>query len=204
MTMLKFSQRKLGAAPRVILAGAIAALLQACAASGSLTGDGQDVTATSVAPVASASTIGNGDKLRITTFNEEQLSGEFVVDEGGAIAFPLIGKTKVVGLTTQQIEQALRSHLSQRFLVNPKINVEVLNQRPFYMLGEIARAGEYPYRPGMNVVGAIATAGGFSPRATTSRVIIRRASGGDQKEYPVQPSTVIYPGDMITIPERLF
>jgi protein involved in polysaccharide export with SLBB domain len=202
--MLKRLKQTLGAAPRWALIGVALTMLHACAASGSLTGDSQDVTSTSVAPTPSAPKIGNGDKLRITTFNEEQLSGEFIVDEGGAIAFPLIGKTKVAGLNTQEIEQALRSHLGQRFLVNPKINVEVLNQRPFYMLGEVARAGEYPYRPGMNVVGAIAVAGGFSARATTGRVIIRRATGGEQKEYPVQPSTVIYPGDMITVPERFF
>ena len=173
--------------------------LHACAA-----GDGQDVAATAAASMPSAPKIGNGDKLRITTFNEEQLSGEFVVDEGGSIAFPLLGKTKVGGLNTQEIEQSLRERLSQRFLVNPRINVEVLNQRPFYILGEVGKAGEYPYRPGLNVVGAIATAGGFSPRAATSRVIIRRGAGGAQQEYPVQPSVAIYPGDMITVPERLF
>ena len=176
-------------------------LLHGCAASGNLVGDGQDVTATSV---TSAPKISNGDKLRITTFNEEQLSGEFIVDEGGSVAFPLIGKTKVAGLNTQEVEQALRDRLSQRYLVNPRINVEVLNQRPFYILGEVAKAGEYAYRPGLNVVGAIATAGGFSPRAATSRVIIRRATGGAQQEFPVAPNIAIYPGDMITVPERLF
>ena len=161
-------------------------------------------TSATVAQLPAAPKVGTGDKLRITTFDEAQLSGEFVVDEGGTIAFPLIGKTQVADLTTQDIELLLKDRLGQRFLVNPRINVEVLNQRPFYILGEVARAGEYPYRQGLNVLGAIATAGGFSARATTSRVIIRRANGGDQREYPVQPHIAIHPGDMITVPERLF
>jgi protein involved in polysaccharide export with SLBB domain len=206
MMMLRLSRQRFGAVPRLILAAVSLTFVHACAGSvGTTTVESQiESTSTVVAQIASTPKVGNGDRLRIVTFDEGQLSGEFVVDEGGAIAFPLIGKTQVADLDTQEIEQLLKDRLGRRFLVNPRINVEVLNQRPFYILGEVAKAGEYPYRPGLNVLGAIATAGGFSTRATTSRVIIRRANGGDQREYPVQPNIAIYPGDMITVPERFF
>lgn len=146
----------------------------------------------------------NGDKLKVTVFNEQSLSGEFVVDGAGNIAFPLIGQVPVAGLTGSEIEQRLTERLSGRYLVNPKVSVEVLSQRPIYLLGEVTKAGEYPYRPGLNVVSAIALAGGFTPRAATSTVLIRRASGGELKEHAIDPTVLVYPGDMITVQERLF
>lgn len=187
--------------------------VSACSSTMGDLGAGQTDTTKSIAGTTTTSAngdliegtkIGSGDKLRITTFNEPQLSGEFVVDDTGSIPFPLIGQLKVTSLTTKEIEQLLKNKLSGRYLVNPGISVEVMNQRPFYILGEVVKAGEYPYRSGMNVVGAIATAGGFSPRASTSYVVIRRANGGGQQRYPVEPSVAVFPGDMITIPERMF
>ena len=146
----------------------------------------------------------NGDKVKVTVFNEQQLSGEFVVDGTGNIAFPLIGQVPVAGLAGNEVEQRLTERLSGRYLINPKVSVEIMSQRPIYLLGEVGKAGEYPYRPGLNVVSAIALAGGFSPRASTNYVTIRRASGGELKDHPVDPSVIVYPGDMITVQERLF
>lgn len=184
----------------------LALFLCACGTTGSdVVTSASPETTKSIAHTASATPrIANGDKLRITVFNEQQLSGEFIVDESGSLAFPLIGQTKVTGLSVQEIEDTLRKRLDGRYLVNPRISVEVLNQRPFYILGEVAKAGEYPYRPGMNIVGAIATAGGFTPRAATSYVIIRRGHGGEQQKHPVEPTIAVLPGDMITVTERMF
>jgi polysaccharide export outer membrane protein len=145
-----------------------------------------------------------GDKLRVTVFNEPQLSGEFVVDGAGAIGFPLIGQVQVAALDAREVEQSLTESLKGRYLVNPKIAVEFLTLRPFYMLGEIAKSGEYAYRPGLNVVSAVAMAGGFTPRASTSYVLIRRANDNKEQEFPLDSSVQVYPGDMITIAERLF
>lgn len=153
---------------------------------------------------APATKLENGDKLKVTVFNEQQLSGEFIVDGAGNIAFPLIGQVAVAGLSGNEVEQRLTEKLSGRYLVNPKVSVEILSQRPIYLLGEVGKAGEYPYRPGLNVVSAIALAGGFSPRASTSYVTIRRANGGELKDHPVDPTVLVYPGDMITVQERLF
>ena len=146
----------------------------------------------------------HGDKLRVTVFNEPQLSGEFVVDGAGAIAFPLIGQVQVAALEAREVEQALTDRLKGRYLVNPKIAVDFLTLRPFYILGEVAKSGEYAYRPGLNAVSAVAMAGGFTPRAATSYVLIRRANDNKEQELPLDSSVPVYPGDMITIAERLF
>jgi polysaccharide export outer membrane protein len=155
-------------------------------------------------PAAPAPKLEHGDKLRVTVFNEPQLSGEFVVDGAGAIAFPLVGQVQVAALEAGQVEQTLTESLKGRYLVNPKIAVEFLTLRPFYILGEIARPGEYPYRPGLNAVSAVAMSGGFTPRAATGYVRIRRANDHKEQEYPLDSSIPVNPGDMITIAERLF
>jgi protein involved in polysaccharide export with SLBB domain len=148
--------------------------------------------------------LANGDKLKVTVFNEEKLSGDFVVDGAGNIAFPLIGQVVVGGLSGNEVEQRLTQRLTGRYLVNPKVSVEVISHRPFYMLGEVSKAGEYPYRAGLNVVSAIALAGGFTARASTGYVYIRRASGGGAQRLPIDPTVAVYPGDMITVQERIF
>jgi protein involved in polysaccharide export with SLBB domain len=165
-----------------------------------LKGDGKSAAGGDLA----AGKLEKGDKLRVNVFNEPQLSGEFVVEGTGTIAYPLIGSVEVAGLNAREVEQRLTQKLSGRYLVNPKISAEVVSQRPFYIVGEVVRSGEYAYKPGLNVVSAIALAGGYGPRATTSYVLIRRANEMTQKQYPILPSVVIYPGDMITVPERYF
>lgn len=145
-----------------------------------------------------------GDKIRVTVFNEPQLSGEYVVEPPGSIGYPLLGQVPVAGMTARQVEQTLVQRLSGRFLVNPRLSIEILSQRPFYILGEVARPGEYPFKPGLNVVSAVALAGGFGPRAAASVVTIRRASSGQEQQVPVTPDVPVLPGDLITVSERYF
>jgi polysaccharide export outer membrane protein len=187
------------------VAGAALALL-ACGCSQMQSGfSGQNLgIETKSLPTPPAPKLEHGDKLRVTVFNEPQLSGEFAVDGAGAIAFPLIGQVQVAALEAGEVEQTLTDRLKGRYLVNPKIAVEFLTLRPFYILGEVAKAGEYPYRPGLNAVSAVAMAGGFTPRAATGYVLIRRANENKDQELALDSSVPVYPGDMITIAERLF
>lgn len=148
--------------------------------------------------------IANGEKLRVTVSGEDKLTGDYLVDPSGQIAFPLIGKVQTAGLTTHQLEVDLTTKLKGRYLVNPRVFVETLTQRPFYVIGEAKAPGEFPYKPGLNVISAVALAGGYTPRASSSYVYIRRASETVEKEYPADPAVLIYPGDIIRIPERYF
>lgn len=149
-------------------------------------------------------TVQKGDKLKISVFNEPLLSGEYVVWPTGTISYPLLGEVPMAGLTVRDAQQTLIQKLNGRYLVNPNILVELISQKPIYVLGEVAKAGEYPYRDGLTVMSAIALAGGFGPRATTSHVLIRRSNETETKRYPVAGEVVVFPGDVLTVSERMF
>jgi protein involved in polysaccharide export with SLBB domain len=146
-----------------------------------------------------------GDKLRITVFGEDKLSGEYEVDPGGSVSLPLAGTVQAAGLTKPELEQLLaKKFASEKYLRNPKVTVDISTFRPFYVLGEVEKPGEYPYKSGLNIVSAIAVAGGNTYRSSQSRVLIQRAGEQDFREYPMSPTILVYPGDLIRVPERYF
>jgi protein involved in polysaccharide export with SLBB domain len=145
-----------------------------------------------------------GDKLRITVFGEDRLSGEYQIDNGGALSLPLAGTIKAAGLTKSELEQAITTQLKSQYLRNPKVTVDVISYRPFYVLGEVQKPGEYPFRSGLNVLSALAIAGGATYRANTSKVMIQRSGSNEEKEYPQSPTVLVMPGDVVRVPERFF
>jgi len=148
--------------------------------------------------------LGSGDKLRITVFNEKDLSGDFDVNDQGLVALPLIGQVKVGGLTITEAQELITQRYGKDYLVNPRVNVEVLNYRPFFILGEVKNPGSYPYVNGMTVLNAVALAGGYTPRANRNNITVKRASNPQGSEVEVQEDTVVLPGDVIRIHERFF
>lgn len=148
--------------------------------------------------------LGAGDKIRIITFDEASLTGEFDVAGSGMVALPLVGEVKAAGLTTTELALAVETALKQGFLKNPQVSVEVLNYRPFYILGEVTKPGEYPYTSGLTVQNAVATANGFTYRADMKHVYIKRAGDGAEHKYDLTSSTAVAPGDTIRIGERYF
>jgi len=148
--------------------------------------------------------LGNGDKIRITVFGEEDLSGTFVVDGKGSIAMPLIGEVQVGNLALREVENAIVQKLLNGFLKKPQVSIEVLNYRPFYILGEVKKPGSYPYVEGMSILKAVALAGGFTYRANKDVMIVTRASDPQEQEQEADPNTRIFPGDTIRIKERFF
>jgi polysaccharide export outer membrane protein len=148
--------------------------------------------------------LGLGDKVRINVFNEKEISGEYQVTGNGAVSMPLIGEVPAVGLSAHELEARLRERYAAGYLTDPKIVVEVYDFRPYYVLGEVEKPGRYPSLEGVGILGAIATAGGYTYRANTKSVFITRA--GDKKEYKVSPKDglVVMPGDVIRVGERYF
>jgi protein involved in polysaccharide export with SLBB domain len=151
-----------------------------------------------------AYTLGSGDKIRVTVFGHEDLSGEFEVDGSGNVSLPLIRNLKAEGLTVRELEQVVADRLSPDFLKNPSVSVEVLNYRPFYIYGEVTKPGSYPFVNGMTVVNAVAMAGGFTYRARTGRVRIIRANDPSRTPKDADRDTAVLPGDVIEVPERYF
>jgi polysaccharide export outer membrane protein len=148
--------------------------------------------------------LGNGDQIRLTVYDEPDLSGQFTVDGGGRLTLPLIGAIKAEGLTAREIEQAIAAKLKPDFLKNPDITVEVMTYRPFHIIGEVRNPGSYPYVDGMTVINAVARAGGFTYRAREENFYIKRSDDKNSSRLDARPDTLVLPGDVITVRERYF
>lgn len=148
--------------------------------------------------------LGPADKVRVIVYAEQSLSGEFDVSGNGKVSLPLIGDVQAAGLTVKAFQQEIQNALKEGYLKDPRVSVEVLNYRPYYIMGEIDKPGQYPYVNDLTVINAIATAGGFTYRANKGRVYIKHI--GDPKEhgYPLTSTAPVSPGDTIRIGERLF
>ena len=184
---------------RNLAAAAALMLLSACAGGQVAAGDIADLPQVS----ASQYQLGPGDQLRISVYGEEQLTGEFVIGANGAISYPLIGDYQAQGKTVPEFTEGLRTALT-RYVLRPNISAEVMNYRPFFILGEVGDPGTFPYSAGLNVMNAVATAGGFSYRADTRRVFIKHATDLAEREYVLTSTTPVLPGDTVRIPERRF
>ncbi|MEE4207208.1 MAG: polysaccharide biosynthesis/export family protein [Erythrobacter sp.] len=151
-------------------------------------------------------TLGPGDRMRITVYGEETLTGEYRVTGEGDVSFPLIGNVPAEGMTIEQLQRTLTTRLSEGYIADPRISAEIIDYRPYYVLGEVGRPGEYTYAVGLTLQQAVAAAGGFTYRANDDRVFLKRA--GETKEMVVDldeyPAFPIQPGDTIRIGERYF
>ena len=149
--------------------------------------------------------LGAGDQIRIITFGEDELTGEFRVDDQGDIAVPLLGNIRAAGLTPTQLGTRVGDMLKQKNLLrNPSVAVEVLAYRPVFVLGEVAKPGQYPYQPGMTVLTTVAIAGGYTYRAFDDYVSMVRTTGKTPVTGKAPPSAQVAPGDVINVLERHF
>ena len=148
--------------------------------------------------------LGVGDKVRVIVYKQDSLSGEFQVNSAGDLSLPLVGDIKALGETTSAISKTLHDRLADGYLRDPRVSMEVLTYRPYFILGEVKTPGQYPYATGLTVLNAIASAQGFTPRADTKAVWIRRSGTEDEKLYRLSPDLKILPGDTVRVSERLF
>ncbi|MCG8441392.1 MAG: polysaccharide export protein [Caulobacterales bacterium] len=148
--------------------------------------------------------LGPGDRLSISVFGQEDLGGEFAVDNTNMVQMPLIGPVLAGGATTTELQARIEERLRDGYLANPRVGVEMLNFRPFYILGEVTKPGNYDYVGGLTVVNAVAMAEGFTYRADTRRVFIKRAGESMERAYALTAVTPVLPGDTIRIPDRRF
>lgn len=182
---------------RCLLFLAVGATLAACASD-------SDIPPLPDEP-ASVYRLGPGDVLRIITFGDQQLTGEFRVSDSGNIAVPLLGNVKAAGLSTPELEESVSSLLKEKNLFrDPSVAVEVVTYRPIFVLGEVAKPGQFPYQPGMTVLSAVAVAGGFTYRAVEDHALIVRNTNDRAVEGRVMRQTLVQPGDVISVPERRF
>lgn len=179
-----------------IIAGSV--LLAGCASAGA------KQVAPSVADIRDYQ-LGAGDGLRLIFYGEDKLNGEYRIGSDGRLALPLIGSLDAGGKTLPELQDAIRvAYARGGYLLDPKVAVEILEYRPFFVLGEVNAPGQYPFIPGMTVRQAIATAKGYTYRAQQGQAMITRWGTSDEVSYRLAPGTAVTPGDTIRIPERHF
>jgi polysaccharide export outer membrane protein len=144
------------------------------------------------------------DRLRVKVYNEPEITGEYQVDASGFISIPLAGRIRAAGQTAGQVERMIIARLTDGVIRDPKVSVEVATHAPFYILGEVKKPAEIPYKPGLLVLDAIAAAGGYTYRANEKKVFIRRAGSLVEEVHPMDMPIPVYPGDNIRVPERYF
>jgi protein involved in polysaccharide export with SLBB domain len=159
---------------------------------------------TSSASSADSYILGPNDRIRVKVYGEADITGEYEINNSGQVSIPLAGHIKAAGVTTRQLEKAIASALAKGIVRDPRVNVEVAQYRPYYILGEVKKSGEYPYRNGLTVMDAVASAGGFTYRANENKVHLRRAGAGREEILPLDAPVPVFPGDNIRIPERYF
>lgn len=162
-----------------------------------------------VGPQAVADTDGpylldSGDRLRIFVYGQPNLSRLYVVDHDGKIAVPLIGEISARGKTTSQLQAAIRSRLGAEFVKDPQVTVDVQQNRPFFIYGEVKNAGQFPYVSGMTVETAIAIAGGYTERASSRKYRLTRRINGYVEQIEAPGDYVVKPGDTVYVFERFF
>jgi polysaccharide export outer membrane protein len=148
--------------------------------------------------------LGPNDRTRIIVYGQPNLTGEFVLDGSGNLAFPLIGNVPASGMTPTELQRAIAAKLDPDYLHNPSVSVEVASRRPFYVVGEVQKPGSYPYVTDMTVLNAIATAGGQTYRANMGRFYIKRQVDGRVVRVAGTQESHLQPGDTVVVRERYF
>jgi protein involved in polysaccharide export with SLBB domain len=148
--------------------------------------------------------MGPGDRISVTVFGEDNITGEYDVDPQGTVSLPLAGRMKVKDMTAQQFEAALTNRLGHGLVTNPQVAVAVVKYRPFYILGEVKNPGAYPYYSGATVLNAVALAGGYTYRASTSNISVVRPDSKDHDPQLASEEAYLEPGDIVIVPLRWF
>ena len=187
-----YSPPKAAAAPATAAAGPVSSKDAATASAGDAPKEGYDYV------------LGAGDKVRIIVYGEPDLTGEFFVAGNGDISFPLVGNIAASGQTLGKVRDEIVSSLKSGYIKDPRVSVEVLIFRPYYIFGEVAKPGEYPYSNSITVIDAVATAGGFTYRANSKYVLLKHAHDSRELKTRLTDELKIEPGDSVRIMQRYF
>jgi polysaccharide export outer membrane protein len=160
------------------------------------------ITLTSQAEAISDYRLGTGDQISVKVFGEEELSSEFTLNDAGTISYPFLGEINALDKTIGELSTLITGKLADGYLVNPSVNIQVIEYREFYINGEVENPGAYPYQPALTLQKAAALAGGFTERASSSNMYVM--SDGSSKRRKIKNNQEILPGDVITIEESFF
>lgn len=175
-------------------------ILNAC------TGAWNDYPQRSDSQAPPASILNVGDILTVNVYGEDNLSSDYSVETDGTITMPLAGSVLVRGLKTDEAAQVIRLALIKGgYLIDPQVIASTNRTQIFYVMGEVLNTGEFKHIDGLTLLEAVAKAGGFSYRANQSQFdIVRRDQEDGDVVIKADIATLILPGDIIRVRERLF
>ncbi len=148
--------------------------------------------------------LGPGDRILIKVFGEDDLSMDVRLNDTGRLNYPFLGELMVQGLTVTELEQLITRGLKGSYLLDPTVTVLVAEYRPFFVNGEVQRPGGFPYQPKLTVEQAIALGGGLTQRGSPRRIDVIRASDPQHRAVRVELTDPVFPGDIITVKQRIF
>ena len=148
--------------------------------------------------------LNTGDTVRVIVYNQQSLSNDFIVGDDGTISLPMAGSIKARGESVQQLEQDIYNKLNDGILVNPGVSVQLEQTRPVFVVGEVGKPGQYTYVTNLNVLGAVAAAGGFTVRADRNEVTVVRAVQDHPAEWTAGLLVNLQPGDVVIVREQFF
>ncbi|WP_237068038.1 polysaccharide biosynthesis/export family protein [Microbulbifer guangxiensis] len=146
----------------------------------------------------------SGDRIAIRVFGEEDLTMEMYLGDSGVINYPFIGEIGVSGLNTSELERKIVAGLKGDYLINPSVEVTVVEYRPFFINGEVTTPGSYTFHPGLTINKAVAMASGFTPRASEGKITVERGLGEKKRKFKAELDTRLLPGDIVTVEQGIF
>jgi len=149
--------------------------------------------------------LGSGDVVSIRVLGEDDLKREKIrLSDAGTISFPIIGEIRVLGKRVAELETLIANGLRGKYLLNPVVSVTIEEYRPFFVNGQVEKSGAYPFQPGLTIRKAVSLAGGFKERASKEKIFVIREDDKTQTAVKVDQSTLVSPGDIITVEESFF
>lgn len=149
--------------------------------------------------------LGSGDVISVQVLGEDELRRERIrLSDAATISYPILGEIRLAGKTVGELEKLIRDGLQGRYLLNPQVNVSIIEYRNFFINGEVGRPGGYPYVPGLTVRKAITLAGGFKERASKEKIFVIRENDPSQTAKKVDQNDLLFPGDILTVEESFF
>ena len=148
--------------------------------------------------------LGANDVIKVQVYGEDALTTETRVGGDGKISVPLLGVLEVKGLTVKETAELITKRLADGFLKNPRVVIYITKYRNFFVSGEVKNPGGYPYEEGLTVLKAVTLAGGFTNRASEGRIKIKRLKGKVEETIPAKLDDLIFPDDVIVVPESFF
>jgi len=148
--------------------------------------------------------LGSGDTIKITVFGQKDLSIETLLNDSGKVDYPFLGQLQATGKTLTEFQQNIHNGLKGDYLINPSVSVTIVQYRPFFIDGEVETPGGYPFQPGLTINKAAALAGGYTERASLTKIFIIRSNDEQQRSISIHANAKVQPGDIITIKQSYF